>query len=167
MPLDFSLGISWQFGALAVLSLLVFPFFRGRYAFLAGALCYPLVDIFPAFLGAQGTIGLWTLTGALSWGLVAFLFSRFSPSGSPTSFAKMGISGTLIYDGITGVLLSPLLWGIPSQDALIGQIPFTIKHLLGVAAVSLILAPLLFPGVSKALSEKKWHFLKPVAQIAK
>jgi len=167
MPLDFSLGISWQFGALAVLSMLVFPFFRGRYAFFAGALCYPLVDIIPALLGAQGTIGLWTLTGALSWGAVSLLFSRATPSGSPFSFAKMGIAGTLLYDGITGVLLSPLLWGIPPQDAFIGQIPFTMKHLFGIAAVSLILAPLLFPSAKTLLSQCKGVFLKPSIRIAK
>ena len=40
MALDFSLGISWQFGVLAVGSMLLFPFFRGRYAFLAGAIAY-------------------------------------------------------------------------------------------------------------------------------
>lgn len=167
MPLDFSLGISWQFGALAVLSLLAFPFFRGRYAFFAGALCYPLVDILPALFGAQGTIGLWTFTGALSWGLVALLFSRANPSGSPFAFAKIGVTGTLLYDGITGVLLSPILWGMPLQNALIGQIPFTIKHLLGVAAVSLILAPLLFPSAKVLLLQSKAEFLKPSIQIAK
>jgi len=167
MALDFSLGISWQFGALAVLSMLVFPFFRGRYAFLAGALCYPLIDIIPALLGAQGTIGLWTLTGALSWGIVSLLFSRVSPNGSPFSFAKLGIAGTLLYDGITGVLLSPLLWGMPWQDALVGQIPFTMKHLFGIAAVSLIFAPLLFPTAKKMLSQSGAAFLKPLPQIAK
>ena len=74
MALDFSLGISWQFGALAIFSMLLFPFFKGRYAFFAGALCYSLVDIAPALLFGAQSIGLWTLTGALSWGLVAIFF---------------------------------------------------------------------------------------------
>jgi len=97
MALDFSLGISWQFGALAVLSMLLFPFFRGRYAFLMGAIGYSLVDIIPALLGASGTIGLWTVTGAITWGAVGILFTREKPSGSPLQFAKLGIGGTLMF----------------------------------------------------------------------
>jgi hypothetical protein len=158
--MDFSLGISWQFGALAVLSMLLFPFFRGRYAFLAGAIAYSLVDIVPAFLGQSGTVGLWTLTGAITWGIVGLLFSQQRPNGSPFTFAKLGLGGALLFDAVTGVILSPLLWGMSWQDALLGQIPFTIKHLFGIAAVSLILAPLLFPSVQKALSAVKWVFLK-------
>ena len=161
MALDFSLGISWQFGALAVLSLLAFPFLRGRFAFFIGAFAYSLVDILPAAFGAQGTIGIWTLTGALTWGIVALLYSRQKPNGSPLNFAKLGIAGTLLFDAITGPIASTLIWGMPFSDSLIGQIPFTLKHLLGIAAVSLMLAPLLFPSASKLLSEKKWFLLKP------
>lgn len=162
MALDFSLGISWQFGALAVLSMLFFPFVRGKYAFLAGAAAYSLVDIVPALLGAQGTVGLWTLTGAISWGIVALLFSRQKPDGSPFTFAKLGIGGTLLFDALTGPIASTFVWGMPFSDALIGQIPFTIKHLLGIAAVSLVLAPLLFPSVKKALAARSHPVLKPL-----
>jgi len=165
MPLDLSLGISWQFGALAVGSMLLFPYFRGRYAFIAAALSYSLVDIAPALLGAQGTVGLWTLTGALAWGLVGFLFTLQKPNGSPLTFAKLGVAGTLVFDAITGPVLSPLLWGMPFWEALVGQIPFTAKHLFGIAAVSLLLAPLLFPSVNRALSKAGWFVLKPQAAL--
>ncbi len=178
MALDFSIGISWQFGALAVASMLVFPYFRARYAFLTAALGYSLVDIVPAILSgatiqqivfslfdsnSKLAVGLWTFTGMLTWGLVGLLFSTQKPNGSPFTFAKLGVAGTLIFDAITGVLLSPLLWGMPFADALVGQIPFTIKHLLGITAVSFILAPLIFPSVNKAFSRLKWAVLKPVA----
>lgn len=151
MALDFSLGISWQFGCLAVFSMLLFPFFRGRYAFLAGAAAYSLVDIAPALLFGAESVGLWTLTGALSWGLVGLLFTLQNPNGSPLTFAKLGIGGTLLFDAITGVVLSPLVWGMPWEDALVGQIPFTAKHLFGIAAVSLVVAPLVFPQVRKRI----------------
>jgi len=160
MALDFSLGISWQFGALAAVSMLAFPFFRGKYAFAAGALGYSLVDLLPAALGSQGTVGLWTLTGAMSWGIVSCLFSMQKPDGSPFSFAKLGIGGTLLFDALTGPIASTLIWGMPFSDALVGQIPFTLKHLLGIGAVSLIFAPLLFPSSSKAFSSAKWAVLK-------
>lgn len=161
MALDFSLGISWQFGALAVCSMLLFPFFRGRYAFLAGALAYSLVDITPALLGTQGTIGLWTLTGAIAWGIVGFIYAKQQPNGSPFAFAKLGLGGTLLFDAITGPIASTFIWGMPFTDALIGQIPFTLKHLFGIAAVSLLLAPFLFPSVDKALFKKRHFLLKP------
>ena len=166
MALDFSLGISWQFGALAVFSMLLFPFFRGRYAFFAGAACYSLVDILPAVLFGAQTVGLWTLTGALAWGIVAVLFAQQKPDGSPFMFAKLGIGGTLLFDAITGVILSPLVWGMPWADALVGQIPFTLKHLFGIAAVSLLLAPLLFPSVRDALVKMEHAFLKPKPQLS-
>jgi hypothetical protein len=166
MALDFSLGISYQFGALAVLSMLLFPFFRGRYAFFAGACSYSLVDIAPAVLLGAQSVGLWTLTGALSWGIVAYIFSRQKPDGSPFTFAKLGLGGTLIFDAITGVILSPLVWGMPWGDALVGQIPFTIKHLFGIAAVSLILAPVLFPSVRNALVKLEHAALKPSSAVS-
>ncbi|HIH19530.1 TPA: hypothetical protein HA225_06185 [Candidatus Micrarchaeota archaeon] len=166
MALELSLGISWQFGALAVISMLLFPHFRGRYAFVAAALAYSLVDIVPALFGIPGTVGLWTLTGALSWGLVGLLFTLQKPNGSPFTFAKLGIAGTLIFDAITGPILSPLVWGMPFWEALVGQIPFTAKHLMGIAAVSLILAPVLFPSVNRALSRKKWFVLKPSLSVS-
>ena len=160
MALDFSLGISWQFGILAIGSMLLFPFFRGKYAFLAGAIAYSLVDIGPALFGVKGTIGLWTLTGAITWGIVGFLFSRQKPNGSPFTFAKLGLGGTLLFDVLTGPIASTFIWGMPFSEALVGQIPFTIKHLLGIAAISVILAHLLFPSVSKALSNARHFALK-------
>jgi hypothetical protein len=166
MALDFSLGISWQFGALAIGSMLLFPFFRGKYAFFGGAAAYSLVDIAPALLGAQGTVGLWTLTGAISWGCVSYLFSRQKPDGSPFTFAKLGIGSTLLFDALTGPLASTFIWGMPFSEALIGQVPFTLKHLLGIAAVSLILAPLLFPSIRKAVSKARWAVLKTHAAQA-
>ncbi len=167
MALDFSLGISWQFGLLAVLSMLLFPFFRGRYAFLAGAAGYSLVDTIPALLGVSGTVGLWTVTGAATWGVVGFLFAREKPNGSPLQFAKLGVGGTLLFDAVTGVILSPLLWGMPWQEALVGQIPFTIKHLLGIGAISIIFAPLLFPSVQKAVLRIGLPIFKPAPAIAR
>ena len=165
MALDFSLGISWQFGALAVFSMLLFPFFRGRYAFFVGAACYSLVDILPAVLFGAQSIGLWTLTGALAWGIVAVIFARQKPDGSPFAFAKLGIGGTLLFDALTGPVASTFVWGMPFSDALVGQIPFTLKHLLGIAAVSLILAPLLFPSVRDALAKMEHAALKPRPQL--
>jgi hypothetical protein len=164
-PLDFSLGISWQFGALAVLSMLLFPFFRGRYAFLAGAAAYSLVDIVPSLMGYP-TLGLWTLTGTLAWGLVALLFTLQKPNGSPITFAKLGIGGTLLFDAVTGVLATSLLYGVSFMDSLVGQIPFTFKHLLGFAALSILLAPFIFPVVQKRISSLKYFFLKPIPAVA-
>ena len=175
MALDFSLGISWQFGALAVGSLLLFPYFKGKYAFVAGAVAYSLVDIVPAVLsGAQPqqmalalfdansklSVGMWTLAGAITWGIVGALFAMQKPDGSPLNFAKLGVAGTLIFDAVTGPIASTLIWGMPFSDALVGQVPFTLKHLLGIAAVSIVLAPLLFPSVNRAMFGRKWLVLK-------
>ena len=164
-PLDFSLGISWQFGLLAVLSMLIFPYFRGRYAFLAGAIAYSLVDVVPWLMGYP-TLGIWTAVGALTWGLVGFLFTLQKPNGSPLTFGKLGIAGTLVFDAITGPVASTFIWSMPFMDSLVGQIPFTAKHLFGIAAVSLILAPLIFPVINKRIRMLRYFFLKPSAVSA-
>ena len=77
------------------------------------------------------------------------------------TFAKLGIGSTLVFDALTGPIASTFVWGMPFSEALVGQITFTAKHLFGIAAVSLILAHLLFPAVNRRISAIK-AVIKPI-----
>lgn len=50
---------------------------------------------------------------------------------------------TIIYDVVTGVVLGPVLFGGSMREAFIGQIPFTLKHLLGNVILGAVLSPAL------------------------
>jgi len=158
--MDFSLGISWQYGLLTIISMLLLPFFRGRYAFIVGAIGFSLIDIF------AGKVGMWTLSCALVWGLVSFIFAKHQPNGTFLNFAKMSVFSVLVFDILTGIVFSAIFWGMPLTDAAIGQIPFTIKHLLGITAIALICAPLLFPAIAKQINKLELFVLKPQAARA-
>lgn len=136
--MDWTINIAWTFGLLMVLTAAFAPLMRSKYGFLLGAALYSLVDV------VQGAVGLWTLTGALSWGLVGFLFTKRNPSKSIVGFLGLSVGGTLLFDFLTGPVASPLLWGMPFTEALIGQVPFTLSHLIGNAALTAIFAPFVY-----------------------
>ncbi len=96
-------------------------------------------------------IGSWTLvTGAMygALGMAAHLyFTKAKPNTK--NFLIFGVAGTLVYDAVTGLTMGPLLFGQPLVAALIGQIPFTILHLAGTVAFTLVLSPALYKWVVK------------------
>ncbi len=91
-------------------------------------------------------IGVWTWITALLYGLLgltaSFYFkNRFNRARSYVSFA---IIATLAYDALTGLTIGPLFFRQPFMAALIGQIPFTVLHLLGNVLFAAILSPALY-----------------------
>jgi hypothetical protein len=153
--MDWTISIAWTFGILMVVTTAFCPLLRREYAFLLGALLYSLVDV------VMGSVGVWTLMCALSWGIIGILFNRFQPSGKLLNFLGMSFAGTIAFDFLTGVIGGPLLFPMSFADAFIGQIPFTISHLIGNLVIVGLLAPLVYafvamnPSVKKALSERK------------
>lgn len=153
--MDWTISIAWTFGILMVVTTAFCPLLRREYAFLLGALLYALVDV------VMGAVGIWTLMCALSWGIIGILFNRFKPSGSLLNFLGMSFAGTVAFDFLTGVIGGPLLFPMSFMDAFIGQIPFTVSHLIGNMIIVAICAPIVYayvalnPSVKKALSERK------------
>lgn len=109
------------------------PWVGGLY----GALSIALLDII------VGKTGTWTIITALCYGAVgvwgAFFFRK--RSASVWNFAIASIVGTLFFDLVTGVLMGPLLYGQPWLEAIVGQIPFTLRHLAGNLFFASVLAP--------------------------
>lgn len=106
-------------------------------AFVFGSLSIVLFDF------VTSGIGVWTLTTATSYGLLGVASSLFFKhrEGTPKSYVVFGIWGTLAYDAVTGVLVSPVFFGQSFVVALVGQIPFTLAHLLGTVVFSLTVSP--------------------------
>lgn len=90
------------------------------------------------------SIGSWTYTSAATYGIVgiaaAYWFAH--RKGTPLNYALFAIPAVLFYDAITGVLLGPLLFDISFAEAFIGQIPFTVNHLISSVVLALVVSPL-------------------------
>jgi hypothetical protein len=76
--------------------------------------------------------GIWTLVTAAAYGGVAV--------GAHLYFSL----AVLVYDVVTGLTVGPLAYGQPFAAAVVGQIPFTILHLLGAVLFAAVASPLLY-----------------------
>jgi len=106
---------------------------------LAGAKAYgPLIGALYGSLGMialdyfMRAVGVWTVYTSLTYGLVGYIAGIYmrGKNADITLFVKVSIAGTLVFDLVTGILMSPL-HGTDLYTASIGQIPFTAKHLAG------------------------------------
>ena len=130
------------------------PWVGGLY----GALSIALLDII------VGKTGLWTIITALTYGAVgvwgAFFFR--SRAGTAWNFVLASVIGTLFFDLVTGVFMGPLLYGQPWVEAIVGQIPFTLRHLAGNMFFAGVLAPWF---CRKIMENPKWE-LKAIFKMA-
>lgn len=93
--------------------------------------------------------GVWTLVTALTYGSVGLAAHFFfkNRSASVKNFLRFGIVGTLFYDAVTGLTIGPIFQGQSFMLALVGQIPFTLLHLLGTIVFATVLSPVLYRWV--------------------
>lgn len=127
-------------------------------AFFFGFFSMVLYDII------TGKIGYWTLTTAVSYGIIGFVsmfyFKKFKTSG--LNFAIFAFAFTIFFDLITGVLFAPM-FGQTIFSALILQIPFTALHLAGNIGFALTLSPIINRWlVSKEFFVLKWRDARAV-----
>jgi uncharacterized membrane protein len=101
--------------------------------FMFGFLSIGLYDLI------TGKLGWWTLLTAAAYGLVglgAALFLK-NRQNIPLNYLLYSIVGTLAYDALTGLTMGPLMFDQPFMQALTGQVPFTLMHLLTNAILAL------------------------------
>lgn len=117
---------------------------------LYGALSMVLLDIL------MSKVGPWTILTALTYGAVGVWGGYFLRNRSATtkSFVIASIVGTLFFDLVTGVLMGPLLYGQPWVTAIVGQIPFTLRHLAGNVFFASVLAPWFY---RKIMENPRWE----------
>lgn len=90
-------------------------------------------------VGAYGILGLWS----------AFYFQKHK--GSRGDYVRFAIFGTLFFDAFTGLTVGPIFFHQSFMQSLMGQIPFTVLHLIG----NIIFASILSPAIYKNLIKKK------------
>lgn len=91
-----------------------------------------IVTQFLAIAFTTGTIGLWLPYTLIIYLMLGFLGTWASKKIAKTISNQLVLAGVFIilYDCATGLILGPLLYGQPFIQALIGQIPFTLWHLI-------------------------------------
>jgi hypothetical protein len=118
---------------------------RGR----AAALAFPVVAMV-LFDILSRRVGIWTVVTAGTYGLLGLAFSyayralasRGRAIGTAT-FLVSGVVGVLVFDFITGPILSSAMFRMSFVEAFVGQIPFTLKHLASVSAYTIVVSPVL------------------------
>lgn len=116
-----------------------------------------------------GMLGIWTLVTATTYGLIGFIFARLLPYFKKINFLTYltsGIIGVLIFDFITGPLMSTFLFKQGFFTTLMMQIPFTLMHLASVTAFILIITPILDVSIinfdQKNITYKNYFSLKGI-----
>ena len=94
----------------------------------------------------SGAVGYWTVITALVYAGLGFWFherfKKMKTVGVKDYFIN-GVYGVLIFDVITGPIMTGLMWTGDVVAATIGQVPFTIYHLISVGFFSIFLSPVL------------------------
>ena len=112
-------------------------------SFLFGFLSITLFD------AVTSGIGMWTLVTAAAYGALGIGAHVYFASRKATTkhFLTFGIVGTILYDIVTGLTVGPLFFSQPLMVAVVGQIPFTLMHVLGTVVFTLALSPALYRWV--------------------
>lgn len=148
------------------------PFARiyGKFAgFSFGFLSIIIFDLFTS------GIGMWTFITAITYGFLGlWAISYFkNKKNNALNYAKFAVMGTIVYDIITGLSVGPLFFNQSLMEALVGQIPFTLLHLIGNVSFAIILSPIIYTYTLKnkntsiikklnicQLVEKKYKYAK-------
>lgn len=114
-----------------------------------------------------GHVGWWTLTTAISYGALAYLTRICINTTSATRYLYAALVATLGYDILTGIILGPWLFGQSLFVTCMGQIPFTIMHLIANATFSSLLGTYLETVMQKEVvvspslrkEQKSWQMI--------
>lgn len=97
-----------------------------------------------------GKVGIWTLVTASAYGILGvWSYSFFKKREMKRiNYVKFAILGTLFFDAVTGLTVGPLVFNQSFMVTLVGQIPFTIMHLIGNVTFAFVFSPLIYTYLS-------------------
>jgi len=112
----------------------------GMFFGIAAILVYDLIT---------GTLGIWSLMTAGTYALLGVCAGLYlkKRKNKIRHYIGFAIVGTLIYDAITGIGTGMLFFNQTFMQTFLGQIPFTINHLIGNIVLSAIISPVLYKWV--------------------
>ncbi|MFA5778120.1 MAG: hypothetical protein WC870_01355 [Candidatus Paceibacterota bacterium] len=93
-----------------------------------------------------GTLGIQTFFTVLAYGVIGLWSASYfkNRESSSLNYVRFAIMGTLVFDALTGLTVGPLFFHQSFLGSLIGQIPFTMFHLLGNITFAFILSPAIY-----------------------
>lgn len=117
-------------------------------AFAFGALSIVVYD------SLTSGLGIWTLVTAVVYGLIGYGASIYFRNRSGwKSYAMYAVWATLAYDALTGLTIGPLFFHQTFLVSLVGQVPFTVLHLLSNVSFAIILSPVIEMWAAKKEKE--------------
>jgi len=120
------------------------------YGFVNGLLARALYD------GYMGWAGWWTLFTSIAYGIVGLCAAIVGMAKRRWNRLEIGVLAaalTIVYDVLT-MLVFGLAFKVPIDVLLIGQIPFTINHLVGNVTFCVIFTPFLVNALDGYLATK-------------
>jgi len=112
--------------------------FGGIASFIFGSLSIVIYD------SVTSGIGIWTFVTAIAYGLLGLGASYYFRNRSGwKNYAIYAFIATIIYDAVTGLTIGPLFFHQSLTVSLIGQIPFTVLHLISNVSFAIVLSPAL------------------------
>jgi hypothetical protein len=123
---------------------------QSRQHILIGVL-FAFLSIF-IFDALTSGIGLWTWVTSFTYAGIAVLFGvvfKYIKEMSLVKYIGGAVVGVLIFDFITGPIMSTFMFGVPFEISFLGQIPFTFLHLFSAVSYTIIFVPFLDPQVAE------------------
>ncbi len=121
--------------------------FNGLFLFIFGVFSIILFDL------VTSGLGIWTFITAIVYGLIGYGASVYFKNRSGwRNYAIYAIFATIVYDVLTGLTIGPLFFHQSFMVSLVGQIPFTVLHLLGNVSFAIVISPVIEKWI---LSEKE------------
>lgn len=102
-------------------------------------------------------IGVWTIITALAYGFVGFgsYYYFKNRKSNWKSYALYAVIMTITYDILTGLTIGPLFFHQSFVVSLVGQVPFTLLHLLGNVSFAIVLSPVIEMWAIKMSKKEK------------
>jgi energy-coupling factor transport system substrate-specific component len=118
--------------------------FNGLFLFIFGVFSIILFDL------VTSGLGIWTFITAIVYGLIGYGASVYFKNRSGwRNYAIYAIFATIVYDVLTGLTIGPLFFHQSFMVSLVGQIPFTMLHLLGNVSFAIVISPAIEKWVNK------------------
>lgn len=103
-----------------------------------------------------GTLGIQTFFTVIAYGIIGLWSANYfkKHKANKWSYVRFVIVGTLFFDAFTGLTIGPIFFHQSFLGSFLGQIPFTVLHLIGNIVFAFILSPVIYNFLIKKKERK-------------